>query len=84
MDTDLKNTRREMYRIMRKLLEIEYEQRAFLQILTDLESAYEDTRYERTRQIINHTKESLKGMQLKTRKIISRMDRYLAEMKVTS
>lgn len=69
---------KELYAIMRDLLEVEYNQESLLYVLKTLEAAYEEQGQGNVKMIVNHTKSSIKALQVELRAVINRMDSYIA------
>lgn len=69
---------KELYAIMRDLLEVEYNQESLLYVLEVLDAAYEEQGQGDIRMIVNHTKGSVKVLQAELKAAINRMDSYIA------
>lgn len=70
---------KELYAIMRDLLEVEYNQESLLYVLETLEAAYGEQERRDVKMIVNHTKGSLKALQVELKAAINRLDNYIAE-----
>lgn len=70
---------KELYSIMRDFLEVEYNQKSLLSILTVLETAYNNEEQEETKLISNSTKYYLESLQKELHDAINRLDTYIAK-----
>lgn len=71
---------KELYQIMRELLEVEYNQKSLQYVLEILEKGYDDEREEEA-MIVNGIKYYLTALQTELRTAINRLDIYIAERK---
>ncbi len=69
---------KELYSIMRDLLEVEYNQKSLLYILKLLEKDCSGDQKEEMRLIVNCAKYYLEAVQMDMKKSINRMDNYIA------
>lgn len=69
---------KELYSIMRDLLEVEYNQKSLLYILKLLENDCCGDQKEEMRLIVNCAKYYLEAVQMDMKKSINRMDNYIA------
>lgn len=69
---------KELYSIMRNLLEVEYNQKSLLYILKLLEKDCSGDQKEEMRLIVNCAKYYLEAVQMDMKKSINRMDNYIA------
>lgn len=70
---------KELYQILRDLLEVEYNQETLLHILTVLEQAYNEAQEKEAALVANAAGYYLKGLQSGLRAAISGIDDYLAK-----
>lgn len=71
---------KELYLVMRELLELEYNQKSLGYILEVLGRGYEDERQGEA-MIVNSAKYYLSKLQTELREVIDRLDTYMAEGK---
>jgi hypothetical protein len=69
----------ELYSIMRDFLEVEYNQKSLLLLLTAVEAAEDNTKQAETKFIVNSTKYYLKALQKELGAAINRLDSYMTE-----
>ncbi len=70
---------KELYSIMRNLLEVEYNQKSLLYILKLLENDCSGEQKEEMRLVVNCAKYYLEAVQTDLKKSINRMDNYIAK-----